>query len=313
MKITPTGRLVDVGGRRLHVNISGSGAPTVILEAGAAATSLSWASITPRIAMLATVITYDRAGLGWSDRVSKGYTALDSAEDLWLLLHKLPVDGPVIVAGHSFGGLIARVFQQRHPERVAGLVLIDPMVRAGWRVMNPTLARGILLSRRGALLARLGVVRPALGLLTSGSLHIPKMVGRIFAGRGASVLERLSSDLRRIPPELWPSIARHWAQPKSFQTMADTLESLPVSVRQLDESIDLGDLPLEVLSAATASPQDLAEHEHDASLSTRGMHCVVPNSGHWLQFDAPDAVAEAIGRVIRAAAQFRPVCRKCDQ
>jgi pimeloyl-ACP methyl ester carboxylesterase len=76
--------------------------------------------------------------------------------------------------------------------------------------------------------------------------------------------------------------------------MANSLESLPVSVRQIDEDRSLGDLPMVVLSAASANKQALEEHEHDARLSTRGGHSVVPGSGHWMLLDAPGAVAEAI-------------------
>ncbi len=290
--------MVDIGGRRLHVNVTGSGTPVVIFEAGAAATSLSWPLVAPQIAKLTTVVTYDRDGLGWSDRASGCYTALDSAEDLAVLLERIPVEGPVVMVGHSFGGLIARVFEQRNPGRVAGMVLVDPVVRAGWREMNPTLARGVMLSRRGALLARMGVVRVALGLLMSGSRAIPKLVGRVSAGNGAGVMERLAGEVRKIPRELWPAIAYHWSQPKSFQTMADTLESLPVSVTQIDESKTLGDMPVVVLSAASASAKDLAEHEHDARLTTRGRHIVVPSTGHWMQLDAPEAIVEAVESVL---------------
>ena len=302
MKVAPTGRLVDIGGRRLHVNVTGSGTPAVVFEAGAAATSLSWPLVAPKIAKFTTVVTYDRDGLGWSERASGRYTALDSAEDLAALLEKIPVEGPVILVGHSFGGLIARVFEQRNPGRVAGLVLVDPVVRAGWREMNPTLARGVMLSRRGALLARLGVVRVALGLLMSGSRAIPKLVGRVSAGNGAGVMERLTGEGRKIPRELWPAIAYRWSQSKSFQTMADTLESLPVSVTQVDESRTLGDLPVVVLSAASASAKDLAEHEHDARLSTRGRHIVVPHTGHWMHLDAPDAIVAAVESVLSLVA-----------
>ena len=77
---------------------------------------------------------------------------------------------------------------QKHYEQ-EGYVNVDPVVRAGWREMNPTLARGVMLSRRGALLARLGVVRVALGLLMSGSRAIPKLVGRVSAGNGAGVMK----------------------------------------------------------------------------------------------------------------------------
>jgi pimeloyl-ACP methyl ester carboxylesterase len=88
-------------------------------------------------------------------------------------------------------------------------------------------------------------------------------------------------------------VAAHWSEARCFRAMADALESLPVSVTQLDEERLLGDLPVVVLSAQASE-----EHEHDARLSTRGEHVIVPNSGHWIQLDAPEAVVDAIRRVV---------------
>jgi pimeloyl-ACP methyl ester carboxylesterase len=297
MSLPPPGQLIDIGGRRLHASVAGSGERVVVLESGIAASSLSWALVAPKVAKFARVITYDRAGLGWSDAAVHKCTAVDATDDLARLLEVMAVAEPVIIAGHSFGGLIARIFQQRFPERVAGLVLVDPVVRTEWRVMTPTLRRGVALSRRGATLARLGVVSVALKLLMSGSRSIPKMLARVSAGRGASVTERLTGEVRKMPPELWPAIASHWSQAGSFRAMADTLENLPVSVGQLDAEKLLGDLPVIVLSATGANELARAEHQHDAGLSTHGEHEIVPGSGHWMQLDAPDAVVEAIQRV----------------
>src|SRR5215469_4100304 len=98
---TDSGRMIDIGGRRLHVNIAGQGSPTVILEAGIAASSLSWVLVANRIAEFATVMIYDRAGLGGSDAAprripSSGHrgTALDAARDLTLLAEKVELRGP---------------------------------------------------------------------------------------------------------------------------------------------------------------------------------------------------------------------------
>jgi pimeloyl-ACP methyl ester carboxylesterase len=295
-----------VFGRGLHMNITGQGSPFVVLEAGIAATSLSWALVAPEVAKFATVVTYDRAGLGWSDPAPHGCTALDSARDLAALLDAAGVPGPIVLAGHSFGGLIARVFQQQYPDRVAGLVLVDPVVRTEWPEMTPRLARGVLLSRRGAMLARAGVVGLGLKLLLKGSRSVPKMLARVSAGNGAGVTERLTGEVRKMPPELWPVIARHWSQAKSFRAMANTLENLPVSVKQLDEAASLGDLPTIVLSAGTADARALAEHEHDANLSSRGEHVTVAGAAHWMQLDAPTVVSEAVRRVVERAAERRP-------
>ena len=289
---------MDVGGRGLHVNVLGQGSPVVILEAGIAASSLSWALVAKQVAKYTTVVIYDRAGFGWSDPPPHACTALDSARDLALLLEKAEIRGPFVFVGHSFGGLIVRVFEQEYPGRVVGLVLVDPVSRTEWREASEQrkrmLARGVMLSRRGELLARLGVVRLALKLLMSGSRTIPKMLARVSAGRGASVTERLTGEVRKMPRELWPAVAAHWSEARCFRAMASALENLPVSVMQIDESRSLGDLPMVVLSAANAGTQAIAEHEHDARLSTRGEHRIVPGAGHWMQLDAPDAVAEAI-------------------
>lgn len=299
--------MVDIGGRRLHLQvseqISGHAAgPTVVLEAGLAATSLSWATVQPLIAGFARVASYDRAGLGWSDDAVSPATALNAVRDLKLLLDRAELPGPCILVGHSFGGLIGRVFQQEYPERVAALVLVDPVARAEWR--HPTdprrrmLARGAALSRRGAFLARVGVVRFALGLLTGGSQRVPRLLARTFAGRAAGVANRLVGEVRKIPRELWPVVAAHWSEERAFRTMADYLENLPLSAGQLDGERDLGDLPTVVLSSANATAEGLAEHEHDARLSTRGEHIIVPDTGHWINLDAPDVIAAAVRRVI---------------
>jgi pimeloyl-ACP methyl ester carboxylesterase len=295
--------MIDIGGRRLHVHVTGSGPAKVLLESGLAATSVSWALVAKRVAEVATVITYDRAGLGWSDPSPNPCTALDAVRDLAAMLDRMELNGPLLLVGHSFGGLIGRVFQQRYPERVAGLVLLDPVCRSEWRdpdeARRKTLAHGVLLSRRGELLARLGIVRVALFLMLRGARRLPKLLARASAGRGAELTERLTGEVGKMPPECWPAVASHWSRSRSFRTMADALENLPVSVAQLDENRSLGDLPVVVLSASNTNAEGQREHEHDARLSTKGEHRVLPNTRHWLQLDAPDAVVEAICGLLR--------------
>jgi pimeloyl-ACP methyl ester carboxylesterase len=302
MKFPPPGRMLDVGGRQFHIHVSGpGGSPTVILEAGLAATSLSWATVQPLIAEFTGVASYDRAGLGWSDNAAGPATALNAARELHLLLDHAHLPPPYILVGHSLGGLIVRIFQQEHPDEVAGLVLADPVVRAEWRdpAKQRVLARGVALSNRGAFLARIGVVRFALGLLTGGSQRIPGLMARAFAGKASGVANRLVGEIRKIPRDLWPVIAANWSEERAFRTMAAYIENLPVSVSQLDERHGLGDLPIVILSSASASPEALAEHEHDARLSKNGEHLVLPDTGHWVNLDAPGAIAAAVQRAAK--------------
>jgi pimeloyl-ACP methyl ester carboxylesterase len=284
----------------MYLNVTGKGQPVVVLEAGIAATSLSWSRVQNELSTVTTVLSYDRAGLGWSGTTApRDATARSAAEDLKALLDRSEHPGPYILVGHSFGGLIARIFQQQYPAEIVGLILVDPLRRAEWR--NPTgakrqtLARGVKLSRRGAFLARLGIVRFALRLLTGGSQTIPRLLAKATAGKGAQVAGRLAGEVSKMPREHWPTIAEHWSQPRSFETMARNLEKLPESVEQLDETRTLGDLPLIILSAGKPIP----EHQADAALSTRGENIVIPHSGHWIQLDAPEAVIEAVKRMIK--------------
>jgi pimeloyl-ACP methyl ester carboxylesterase len=296
--------MVDVGGRQLHIDVRGRGNPTVVLEAGIAASSISWSLVQNRIAEFAAVMSYDRAGFGWSRHAAPHRaTALAAAEELAILLERAGIAPPFILVGHSFGGLIVRIFQQTFPEKVAGLVLVDPVSRVEWTRASPqqkkTLARGVALSRRGAFLAHMGVVKLALKLLMAGSRLIPKLVARASAGNGASVTERLAGEVRKLPREFWPVVAAHWSEAACFEAMADSLEKLPVSARQIQEGRTLGDLPVIVLSAGTSDALAIREHEHDARLSTRGEHIIVPAAGHWIQLDKPDAVIDAIKRVLQ--------------
>ena len=266
LKSTPPGRLIETGGHTLHVDQTGSGSPAVVLEAGIAATSISWSMVAPLLARHTTVIAYDRAGFGWSGP-ARGSRPM---EDLEAVLNASGVPGPFVLVGHSFGGLLVRLFQQRRPDLVAGLVLVDPVVRAEWNPLGrqraAMLARGAKLSRRGAALARVGVVRAALWLLLNGAHKLPKMIARASAGQGAGITERLTGEVRKMPRELWPAVAGHWSRAQSFEAMADNLEQLPAVIGLLDEECTLGDLPVTILSAATSSPAALRDGNPRARL-----------------------------------------------
>ncbi len=120
-----TGRLVDVGGHRLHLQCTGSQGPTVVLEPGAGGMSSTMGLLTPAIARETRVCVYDRAGRGRSDPADTPQDAVRVATDLHTLLQRGAVPGPYVLAGHSFGGLYALTFAARYPDDVAGMVLVD--------------------------------------------------------------------------------------------------------------------------------------------------------------------------------------------
>jgi pimeloyl-ACP methyl ester carboxylesterase len=124
----PPGRLVAMGGYRLHLHCRGpAGAgPTVVMDAGLGESSLTWWSVTPRVAQFARVCAFDRPGYGWSDPGPRSASAQDRHEELHALLHAAGVPPPYVLVGHSLGGAYAYGYAQRYPEEVAGLVLVDP-------------------------------------------------------------------------------------------------------------------------------------------------------------------------------------------
>lgn len=302
-RFPPPGRLVDAGGRKLHFHVEGEGAPPVVFEAGIAATSLSWALVQSRTAERTRAVSYDRAGLGWSDASCAPRDLIRVVDELRAGLGAAGIAAPRILVAHSYGSLVARAYAERYRAEVAGLVLVDPVPVEEW--IDPSeghrrmLRRGIALSRRGALLARLGVVRLALHLLAGGSRRIPKLVARASSGRGVTFTERMVGEIRKLPPELWPAVQAHWCDPKCFRAMAQYLESLPDAASVADlKSLD--DLPLIVLSAGNSSPVQRAEHERLARLSSRGKLEVVPDANHWIQLSHPDVVSRAIEKTIAA-------------
>ena len=119
------GQLIDVGGHSLHLHCTGSGSPTVVLEAGGGEMSSNLGWIAPAVARDTRVCVYDRAGRGWSEPADTAQDATQIATDLHTLLQHGNVPGPYVLAGHSFGGLYVLTFAARYPDDVAGMVLVD--------------------------------------------------------------------------------------------------------------------------------------------------------------------------------------------
>jgi pimeloyl-ACP methyl ester carboxylesterase len=119
------GQLIDVGGHSLHLNCTGSGSPTVVLEPGGGEMSSNLGWIAPAVARDTRVCVYDRAGRGWSEPADTPQDGTQIATDLHTLLQRGNVPGPYVLAGHSFGGLYVLTFAARYPDEVAGMVLVD--------------------------------------------------------------------------------------------------------------------------------------------------------------------------------------------
>lgn len=119
------GKMVDVGGHRLHVNCSGNGSPVVVVETGLGDFSFDWALVQKRVAGFVRICTYDRAGYAWSDPGPKPRTFAQINLELRDALAKLGEKGPFVLVGHSYGGPVVRNFALTYPSETAGVVFVD--------------------------------------------------------------------------------------------------------------------------------------------------------------------------------------------
>lgn len=119
------GKLVDIGGYRLHIDCKGKGEPPVMMDAGLAHGAYTWDLVMPEVAKFTRVCSYDRAGVGDSDRGKRPRTSQQIVAELVALLKKVKLKPPYILVGHSFGGMNVRLYASQHPNQVAGMVLVD--------------------------------------------------------------------------------------------------------------------------------------------------------------------------------------------
>jgi pimeloyl-ACP methyl ester carboxylesterase len=201
-----SGTLVAIGGgRSLYLECVGSGSPTVVLEAGFGADTFSWRDVQPQIGRRTRTCAYDRAGTGNSVAPPGVRDARDEIADLRRLFARARIEPPYVLVGHSYGGVLARVFAHLYPTETAGLVLIDTMGRDGRRrqlaIWPRSQAPGI---RRGLATAVMGGVDLAAGeTLASGVTTLGDMpLAVITAGR--------QDNFPHTPARLGRALKRLW-------------------------------------------------------------------------------------------------------
>lgn len=301
------GTMVDAGGRQLHLVSGGHGVPSVLFEAGIAASSVCWSHVRPEIAKHARVCAYDRAGLAWSDTDPRPLTLANILSDLDLVIARSALPRPIVLVGHSFGCFVICAWAARNPDAVAGLVLIDPPAASEWGAPTPArqrlLRRGVRLSHIGGVFARLGVVRALLALLSGGAPRVPGTLIKTLGPTAAGKLRHLVTQVRKLPREMYPVVQTHWSDPKCFRALAGHLRVLQEAAAFMTALTALPDVPLAVLSSGELPPDQMEEQRRLAGLSSSGRHIVATRSGHWIQFDEPALVVTAIRDVLAAAIQ----------
>jgi pimeloyl-ACP methyl ester carboxylesterase len=299
----PPGRLVDVGSHRLHIVDRGSGpGPSVVLEAGLMSTVLSWSGLQAELARSFRVVSYDRAGLGWSDLGPMPRTAEGIVNELHTLLERAQIPRPYLLVGHSFGGLTMPLFAARFPGEVAGVVLIDPVVPAEWNPPSPhdlNLTRsGAQVCRRAALLARLGVIRFVAALLTTRAKKAAGYLVRLISRGTPAESGTVSSPwFSALPVNERGMAAVFWVQPKFALTIASQLENLPKSAALVGQLAVFSDKPVVILSARTAPEHRQKEHAAMAARLPQGEYILATKSNHWIMQEQPDLVLGAIEKV----------------
>lgn len=300
----PPGRLVDLGTHRLHLLEAGQGSPTILLEAGLMSTVLSWSDLQRALAGSFRVVSYDRAGLGWSDLGPMPRTADRLVEELHTLLERAAIPPPYILVGHSFGGLTMPLFAARFSDEVAGMVLVDPVAAAEW---NPPSEHDLKLTRigakvcrRAAILAKIGLIRFVAFLLTTSVKNLAGRLVRLISRGSPAESGTVSSPwFAALPPEEKNMASVFWVQPKFALTIASQLENLPSSAANAGQFAKFSDKPVMILSARTAPERRRLEHASMAARLPRGEHLLAGNSNHWIMQEDPDLLIRAIEKVVK--------------
>ena len=280
----PPGKLLDVGGFRLHIQCTGNvvwGVPTVILEPGTGLASPAWALIQASVSKQARVCSYDRAGNGWSDASPMPRDASHIDAELHTLLERAEITGPFILVGHSMGGMYMRAYRDAHPSEVVGLVLVDSsnpyqLVRSSKR--SAEIESGKRLLQIVPWLARLGIVR-----LTG-------------------LAEPEYFDMPSIEKDEMTAFA---ATPQQSIVGLAELSAFPEATALLSKAASLGSLPLVVVSARKGVDADWPDLQADlAKLSSNSVQRTVVGVDHTSLLFSENgayAVSAAILAVLDAA------------
>lgn len=307
------GRLIDVGGWRMHINCTGvvkPGTPTVVLEAGAGDFSVEWSLVQPRVSSFARVCSYDRSDDGWSDWGPHPRTLHQDVYELHTLLERAGERPPFVLVGHSYGGWIVRLYASTYKSDVAGIVFIegglDNPVRQlpnGKLVHNSDLVKGT----------------PIPPVKTSNPLRLSDIPPSALEAMKAATIEMAphanEPPRDKLPPDAQRMRAWAIAQIKHYGISDNPVEPEELAGMAAERAASkhaLGDIPLVVIvrgiiedmgpdnNAATE-----AERRRDfagvAALSSNGRVVVARKSGHHVHLDQPDLVISTIREVVDAA------------
>jgi pimeloyl-ACP methyl ester carboxylesterase len=265
----PPGRLVDIGGHRLHLWCSGTGSPAVVLESGLGGASFDWGFVQPAVAAFTTVCSYDRAGMGYSDPGPFPRTTRRTADELTRLVDRAGINEPLILVGASIGGFTVRVFASEREQRVAGLVLVDASHEDQTMDLPP--------------------IAPFVPILSSLGVF------RILDVSFGPELDALAPSVQRF--------ARATAfRASTYQAAASEGMSLKESAAEVKASRRKLSIPVIVITAGRGSDDRWRELQRDqVALSTQGCQMIAEQSGHAIPLRQPETIVNAIRALVSRA------------
>ena len=309
---SPPGKLVDVGGYRLHLNCTGKSGPTILLIAGGGDFSFDWGLVQPGVSRFARVCSYDRAGLAWSDPGPTPRTMKQDAYELHLLLKAARVKTPYVLIGHSVGGLIARVYAGQYPDEVVGMVLVDSTHED-----TTLLFQGKLVRVRGSAK---GIAVPPVQTMQSSPPKPPAAedIEQFEFNQKMFGAPKIESPFDKLPASTQAMRLWFLAQPPRSAAgpnfWAEELQEMYIA--RAKTPYELGDKPLVVLlpkpdignpppgiSVDEWKPVNEEKRQQKvglASLSRNSKLIITDKSGHHIQLDEPDVVTNAIRFVVDA-------------
>jgi len=283
------GRLVDVGGYRLHLYCIGAGNPTVVLSGGFTDTLEQWKEIQPEIARFARVCSFDRAGLGWSDAGPMPRSSGQIAKELHTALANAGIPGPYVLVGHSFGGLDMRIFAGQHPNEVAGILLIDSVNPYFYRWDLPGGFRSEMRFWLYRHLTSFGITR-LLGECHSGPRPCPEFVDTWHAMWEARILS-------------------------AYEARAtSSFGNAPLIVIAHDPLFYL--MPVDKPERVEWEPQFARAQMQLTQLSANASFLIARKTGHQIPRDKPQLVVSAVAKLVglaRATSPSSQQCSSCDE